>query len=97
MGGGGSGRGLLVGAPRCLEMALVLAADEPRRGAPCAPLPPLQLRTAVTHQGRQWWGLFALGAGLLGAPSALPLLLDLPFAAHHSHSVREHTEDWPCE
>lgn len=55
---------------------------------------PLQLGTAVTHQGWQWWGVFALGADLHRTPSALTLLLHLLFAAHHSHPVGEHTAEW---
>lgn len=96
------GGGLCVGALSYLEMVLALAGDRQqpwsRTGRLCAPVArPLQLGTQVTHQGRQWWGLFALGAGLHRTPSTPTLLLDLSFAAHHSHPVRQHAADQRCK
>ena len=96
------GGGPFVGALSYLEMVLALVGgrQQPwsRTGGLCAPVPhPLQLGPQVTHQGRQWGGLFARGAGLHRAPSTPTLLLDVPFAAHHSHPVREHTADQRCK
>lgn len=92
-------RGRFVRALNYLEMALALAGEAAASrelhmfSALFLPLP-LQLGTAVTHQGWQWWGVFALGADLHRTPSALTLLLHLLFAAHHSHPVGEHTAEW---